>query len=120
MQSKGNLDSFVLMKILTKKILLRQSQNYKKPNKNQSEKMINKKKKMVTLNYVLFLKMKIYLVPLSLMDQSCDSKTRYLVKMVKWRVAGVVTFSNKLLPFACKFEICYFCCDATKSCCYFT
>ena len=36
------------------------------------------------------------------------------------RVARVATFGNKLLSFACKFEISYFCYNATKSCWYFT
>ena len=33
--------------------------------------------------------------------------------VVRTRVARAVTFGNKLLPFASKFEICY---GATKSC----
>ena len=34
--------------------------------------------------------------------------------IISIRIARVVTFGKKLLPFACKFEICYFCYDATK------
>ena len=43
-----------------------------------------------------------------------------LVLVMYLRVATVITFGNKLLPFACKFKVCYFCFDTTKSCYYFT
>ena len=36
------------------------------------------------------------------------------------RVARVVTHGKKLLPFASKLEIYYFCYDATDGCYYFT
>ena len=64
------------MKILAKKILRNHSHNYK--NKNQTEKMMNKNYKILTLNNLLFLQMKIY------KDQVCHNKVKYLADMVQY------------------------------------